>query len=82
MAFSIKDTRTEAAVRWLAKLQNMSLTDVVRNAIENERNRMRNDVPLPERLAVLSELYRSYPEIENQADKVFFDGLTGDATSS
>ncbi|MGN8019692.1 type II toxin-antitoxin system VapB family antitoxin [Phyllobacterium sp. 22229] len=79
MALFIEDRCTETTVKWLARLQNMSATDVVRMAIENDCNRVRNEFPLIERLAILSKLYRAYPETKMRADKVFFDDLSGDS---
>ncbi|SDP83521.1 type II toxin-antitoxin system VapB family antitoxin [Phyllobacterium sp. OV277] len=74
MAFSIKDETTDAAVRRLAKMKNTSLTDAIREAVENEYN----CIPLQERLEALSKRYQSYPETGLDADKTFFDGVSND----
>ncbi len=78
MAFSIKDEHTDFAVRRLAKLKNKSLTDTVREAVEQEYQRLRGDIPLVERLKELADRYRTFPETGLKADKAFFDELSGD----
>ncbi|WP_245484252.1 MULTISPECIES: type II toxin-antitoxin system VapB family antitoxin [unclassified Mesorhizobium] len=47
MAFSVKDESTDAAVRKLAKLKNMSLTETIRDAVEQEYQRSRGAIPCP-----------------------------------
>ncbi len=79
MAFSVKDEVTNAAVRRLAKLKNQSLTETIREAVEREYQRMRGETPLAERLERLSERYRAFPETGRQADKAFFDDLSGES---
>lgn len=79
MAFSVKDEATDNAVRRLAKLKNKSLTDTIREAVEHEYQRARGTVPLTERLERLSERYLAFPASGLQADKAFFDDLSGDA---
>lgn len=78
MAFSVKDEATDQAVRRLAKLKNMSLTDTVREAVEQEYQRTRREVPLTERLERLSQRYRAFPPSINDADKAFFDEMSGE----
>ncbi|MGV8856328.1 MAG: type II toxin-antitoxin system VapB family antitoxin [Devosia sp.] len=79
MAFSVKDESTDAAVRRLAKLKNQTLTDTIREAVEHEYQRSRAAVPLIDRLRPLTERYRAFPQSPLQADKAFFDDLSGDA---
>ncbi|MCZ8548462.1 type II toxin-antitoxin system VapB family antitoxin [Mesorhizobium qingshengii] len=79
MAFSVKDDRTDAAVRRLAKLKNMSLTETIRDAVEQEYQRSRGAIPLAQRLQALAERYRAFPETGAQADKAFFDDLSGNS---
>jgi antitoxin VapB len=78
MAFSVKDRATDEAVRRLARLKNMSLTETIREAVDHEYLRLRGEVPLQERLAHFADLYRAYPATGAQADKTFFDSLSGD----
>ncbi|UXN76115.1 type II toxin-antitoxin system VapB family antitoxin (plasmid) [Devosia sp. A8/3-2] len=79
MSFSVKDEATDAAVRRLAGLKNKTLTDTIREAVEQEYQRSRAAVPLVERLKPLAERYRAFPQSRLQADKAFFDELSGDA---
>jgi antitoxin VapB len=78
MAFSVKDEATDIAVRRLAKLKGKSLTDTIREAVEQEYQRARAEVPLIERMERLSERYRAFPASDLQADKAFFDNLSGE----
>ena len=75
MAFHIKDLATEAAVRKLAAERGTSLTAAVREAVENELKRRRR--PLVERIDELTREYRSYALTGLEADKAFFDELSG-----
>ena len=78
MAFSVKDHETDAAVRRLARLWDKSLTDTIKIAVEREYERASDTIPLSERLAAISDRYRSRPETGLRADKTFFDELSGD----
>ena len=79
MAFSIKDKATDSAVRRLARLKRSTLTDAIREAVENEYRRSRGAEPLPQRLQRLADRYAQYPLSDEVADKAFFDDLSGDA---
>ena len=78
MAFYVRDETTDAAVRRLARLKNQSLTEAIRHAVEAEYERQRERVPLAERLAPLVGRYRAFPKTGAEADKAFFDALSGD----
>lgn len=73
MAFSVKDEATDAAVRRLAKLKHKSLTDTVREAVENEYSRTVGEVPLIDRLRAIGDSFGTYPKTGQRADKAFFD---------
>ena len=79
MAFYVRDDETDAAVRKLAGLTKRSITETIRLAVEAEYQRQRGAVSLEERLKPLVAQYRSYPETGRDADKAFFDALSGDA---
>jgi antitoxin VapB len=79
MAFSIKSKAADAAVRRLAKLKNKTITETIREAVENEYQRIKGETPLIERLEALAMRYRAFPETGLAADKAFFDDLSGDA---
>ncbi|WP_245480864.1 type II toxin-antitoxin system VapB family antitoxin [Mesorhizobium sp. M1E.F.Ca.ET.041.01.1.1] len=57
----------------------MSLTETIRDAVEQEYQRSRGAIPLPQRLKALTERYRAFPETGAQADKAFFDDLSGNS---
>jgi antitoxin VapB len=78
MAFYVKDDATDAAVRRLARLTNKSLTETIRHAVESEYARHQRMTSLSERLQPLIERYRAYPATGQDADKTFFDALSGD----
>jgi antitoxin VapB len=78
MAFSVKSKATDAAVRRLAKLKKKSLTETILEAVDNEYQRVRGDQSLVERLEALSARYKTFPETGLQADKAFFDEMSGD----
>lgn len=77
MAFSIKDKATDEAVRRLAKLKNTSLTEAIREAVVHEYDRTKKETPLQEKLSKIFEEYRKYPKTGLEADKAFFDDLSG-----
>ncbi|ODT51211.1 type II toxin-antitoxin system VapB family antitoxin [Devosia sp. 63-57] len=78
MAFYVRDEATDDAVRKLARLTGQSLTVTVRHAVEAEYARRKQAVPLMERLKPLVDRYQAFPASGQQADKVFFDALSGD----
>lgn len=79
MAFHIKDKATDQAVRRLAQLKAKSLTETVREAVENEYARERSKVPLVERLQEVQARFAALRRPGGRAaDKKFFDELSGD----
>ena len=79
MPFYVRDAVTDMAVRKLADLTGQSLTDTIRHAVEAEYVRQSQAVPLIERLKPAVARYRAYPRSGTEADKAFFDALSGDA---
>jgi antitoxin VapB len=78
MAFYVRDETTDAAVRRLAKLKRQGLTETIREAVEAEYDRQKRTVPLAERLGPLVVRYKAFPATGDEADKAFFDALSGD----
>ncbi len=76
MAFHIKDPATDAAVRKLAAERGLSLTAAVREAVENELKR--SERQFDERLDALVRELQQYPPTGREADKAFYDELSGD----
>jgi antitoxin VapB len=78
MTLHIRDPETDELARTLASRQNISITDAVRRALANELRRLDEAVPLPERIAALRARVLAHPPTGLEADKVFYDQLSGD----
>jgi antitoxin VapB len=81
MTIYLKDEATSRAVRKLAKLRGTTLTDAVRSAVTealvqegeaNRRQKVRND------LKALQDKFAKHTKSGLEADKAFFDDLSGD----
>jgi antitoxin VapB len=73
--------RSEAVNRLAEKLavrKRISKTDAVRLALENELRRLDEVSPLRERLRPLQDRVLSRPATRLQADKAFYDELSGE----
>lgn len=77
MTFYVKDPATDKAVRKLAKLKGKTLTETIREAVDNELRRERR-ATLPQRLDAIAERLKKFPPTGLEADKAFFDELSGD----
>jgi antitoxin VapB len=78
MAFHIRDPKTDALVRQLATQRGIGLTDAVRAAVENELARERQKIPVMERLKPLFNEIDALPKTGLEADKAFYDWLSGE----
>jgi len=79
MTLIIKDPATDARVRELAKLEGKSLTETVRDAVEERLKAKAREIPLAEQLEALGrEFAAKYPPTGLKADKAFFDWLSGE----
>jgi antitoxin VapB len=81
MAFHVRDSATDLAVRKLAALKGKSLTATIREAVEREYERecVNRQLPLWERLKPLHEWVRARSKGPGlPADKAFFDELSGE----
>ena len=61
----------------LAVRTHMNKTDAVRTALENELRRLDEAVPLRDRLRPLQDRVMSRPATGLEADKAFYDELSG-----
>jgi antitoxin VapB len=66
----------------LASRKRINKTDAVRIALENELRRLDEAVPLRDRLRPLQERVLSRPATGLDADKTFYDELSGNAECS
>ena len=81
MAFHVRNPATDLAVRSLAKLKGKSLTETIREAVDNEYRREceRRDVPLIERIKHIQDWVKSRSKGPGlPADKAFYDDLSGE----
>jgi antitoxin VapB len=78
MAFHIRDSATDQAVRKLAHLTGKTLTETIRAAVEREYAEISATPPLIERLrAIQSDFLALKRPGGRPADKAFFDDLSG-----
>ena len=78
MPLFIKDDATAALVATLAKRRGITKQDAVRLAVQAELDRDTRAVPLRERLQAFWNANPMPPPRGLQADKAFFDDLSGD----
>ncbi|OWJ68642.1 type II toxin-antitoxin system VapB family antitoxin [Inquilinus limosus] len=79
MPLSIRDEHTDRLVRELAARKKIGLTEAVRLAVENELRRAEKITPLRERLRPIQDRIAARPATGFEADKAFYDDLSGDA---
>ena len=77
MGIFIKDQETDKAVRKLAKLRGISLTEAIRNAVKRELELCEPDNEDLE-LKKLQDEFASYSPTGLKADKAFYDSLYED----
>ena len=78
MPLYIKDDATAALVGELAKQRGVTKQDAVRQAVQAELDRMKEIIPLRERLEAFWRENPLPPATGQKADKAFFDELSGD----
>ena len=79
MALNIRSAAVNRLAEQLAARTRMNKTDAVRMALEHELHRLDHAVPLRERLRSLQERVLKRPATGLEADKAFYDELSGDA---
>ncbi len=77
MPLYIKDDTTAALVKKLAEMRGTSKQDAVKFAVEAELKRLAGEVPLVDLFAALYEAHPMPPKTGLEADKAFFDDLSG-----
>jgi antitoxin VapB len=80
MSIYIKDPATDKAVRKLAKLRGQTLTEAIKFAVEYEleKEKRHKKLSLAERIRPLQERFAALPKSGLQADKAFYDSLSGE----
>jgi antitoxin VapB len=79
LALNIRSEIVSQLAERLAARKGMNKTDAVRTALENELRRLDEAMPLRDRLRSLQERVLSRPATGQEADKAFYDELSGDA---
>jgi antitoxin VapB len=78
MPLYIKDDATAELVARLARMRGVSKQNAVRLAVEAELDRMASAIPLRERIAAWRKEHPMPPPTGEQADRAFFDELSGE----
>lgn len=78
MPFHIRDPETDTLVRQLAERRGVGLTEAVKLAVRQELEREAKAVPLRDRIAALRAEVLAKPATGQEADKAFFDDLSGE----
>lgn len=78
MPLNIRSEEVNRLAERLAARKKVTKTEAVRLALANELRREEQELSLWERLRPLREKIASYPETGLEADKAFFDELSGD----
>jgi len=78
MPLNIRNEAVNRLAEKLAARTHMNKTDAVRLALENERRRLDEAIPLRERVRPLRERILARPRTGQDADKAFYDELSGD----
>ena len=79
MPFHIRDPETDALVRRLARETGLGLTEAVKLAVREALDRVTRAIPLRERIAALRAEAPARSPTGLEADKAFFDDLSGEA---
>lgn len=79
MPLNIRNEDVNQLAEKLAKVKRTTKTEAVRLALENELHRATQAVPLRERLRPLQQRIMARPSTGLEADKAFYDELSGDA---
>ena len=76
MPLNIRSNEVNRLADLLAAQKQVSKTEAVRLALENELRRSEQKTPLWERLKLLREKIARYPDTGLESDKEFFDELS------
>ena len=78
MALNIRSRKVNELAGELAAKRHVTKTEAVRIALENELRRSEDKVPLQKKIKQLQERVAAYPDTGLEADKAFFDELSGE----
>ncbi len=77
MPLNIRSEVVNTLAETLAARKHINKTDAVKQALENELLRMDQALPLRERLRPLQDRVMARPATGLEADKAFYDDLSG-----
>ena len=78
MPLNVRSEAVNQLAERLAARMHVNKTDAVRTALENELHRLDAAVPLRDRLRPLQQRVLSRPPTGLEADKAFYDELSGE----
>jgi antitoxin VapB len=78
MPLNIRNEEVNRLAEQLAAIKHVNKTDAVMLALKEELRRTMEAVPLIERIRILQDRILAYPPTGQEADKAFFDSLSGD----
>ena len=78
MPLNIRSEEVNRLAETLASRKRVNKTDAVKLALENELRRLDEALPLRERLRPLQDRIMARPATGLDADKAFYDELSGD----
>ena len=79
MPLNIRNEIVNQLAEQLAARRQVNKTEAVRIALQNELRRLDKAVPLRDRVRLLQERVLSRPATGMEADKTFYDELSGNA---
>jgi antitoxin VapB len=77
MPLNIRSEEVNQLAEKLAARKHMNKTEAVKSALENELRRLDAALPLRERLRPLQDRVLARPATGQEADKAFYDDLSG-----
>ena len=78
MPLNIRSEEVNQLADKLAARTKLNKTEAVKRALENELRRTDEKLPLKERIRHIQDRVASWPSTGLEADKAFFDELSGD----
>jgi len=78
MPLNIRSEEVNRLAEQLAAIKHVTKTDAVKLALEGELRRAIEAVPLRERVKPLQDRILARPPTGDEADKAFYDALSGD----
>jgi antitoxin VapB len=79
MPLNIRNDEVNRLAETLAARTHLNKTDAVKRALENELRRLDEAVPLKQRLRPIQDRVLARPATGLDADKAFYDALSGEA---